>query len=225
MSSRFANSTEKDIESLQESRIPENTIKSSAFSKRLFDSWAKEQGNTTVLNLETSSFEELAAAFPKFFADVRTIKGEHYRSSSIRSICNGINRILTGRDSKMSFFDHNLFKSSYAVADGLIKTLKVQEDPKGARSDTITKGQESVLFKLGILGNSNPETLQRTLLYFCGKYFAIRGGEELRNVRVDDFRFRSIAENLMEITYLERRAKNRQGGLGSRKVSRQVITS
>lgn len=49
--------------------------------------------------------------------------------------------------------------------------------------DIVTEEHEELLWQKGILGESDPDQLRRTVMYLIGVKFGLRGGAEHRSLR------------------------------------------
>ena len=56
-------------------------------------------------------------------------------------------------------------------------------DSKKCQAEPLT--EEELLWSTGQLGDHNPQALVETMLYMDGIYFAIRSGQEHRNLRFE----------------------------------------
>lgn len=56
---------------------------------------------------------------------------------------------------------------------------------KRRQAEPLTLEEEELLWKKGLLGSSNPQTLLDTILFMNGIYFALRSGAEHRQLRHD----------------------------------------
>ena len=91
-------------------------------------------------------------------------------------------------------------------------------NPKKAA--VISKSEENHLWVSGILGCSSPITLQRTVFFYLGKNFCLRGGEEQRELKPSQLlRMR----NPDQYVYVETGSKNRSGGLKELNVDNEVV--
>jgi hypothetical protein len=82
-------------------------------------------------------------------------------------------------------------------------------------ADIITEAMEDKLWELGILGDDNGRRLLDTVFYYIGLYFALRGGEEQRNLRYSPCQI-TVVESCTErpyIAYEKDTSKTNQGGL------------
>lgn len=50
------------------------------------------------------------------------------------------------------------------------------------QADTITEKEEEVLWSKGVVGSDTPDTLVDTILYLIGIHFALRVGQEHRDI-------------------------------------------
>ena len=55
------------------------------------------------------------------------------------------------------------------------------EDPQIKQAQYVDNKHEQKFWEEHILGDDEPMKLVKTLLFMCGKYFGIRGGEEQHN--------------------------------------------
>ena len=72
----------------------------------------------------------------------------------------------------------------------------------------ISDDEEHQLWSCGILGTDSPLTLLRTVFFYVGKRFCIRGGEEQRNLGPSQL-LRSLDPDCL--TFVEHGSKNRSG--------------
>ena len=86
------------------------------------------------------------------------------------------------------------------------------------KAEPISNEDEELLWKRGILGDSNPEQLVNTLLYLNGVHFALRAADEHENLKVN-CQFEVLYDSQVGLKYLkyqEMSSKCNQGGLTSR---------
>ncbi len=84
----------------------------------------------------------------------------------------------------------------------------------------ITLTQEEKMWQEGVLGEDSPNVLCNTLVYLIGLNFALRGGQEQRNLRAPGFNPQiSIETDEFGLKYLHYRedfqSKTNQGGLAN----------
>ena len=52
------------------------------------------------------------------------------------------------------------------------------------KAEPISNEEEEILWRMGLLGDTSPDILRDTIIYMCGLCFALRGGGELRGLKV-----------------------------------------
>lgn len=56
------------------------------------------------------------------------------------------------------------------------------------QAEPITKDEEQLMWTKGVLCDTDPKTLQNTLFFLIGKFFALKSGEEHRSLTFDQIR-------------------------------------
>ncbi|KAK6180908.1 hypothetical protein SNE40_008873 [Patella caerulea] len=92
------------------------------------------------------------------------------------------------------------------------------------QADVISIDEENIMWKQGILGNSNPQTLLDTIVHLFGLNFALRSGGEHRNLTLDQL---CIGENEQApyLRYTEKISKTNQRGLKEFRVNPKCVTA
>ena len=88
------------------------------------------------------------------------------------------------------------------------------------QAEPITEDEEELLWEKKILGGHNPEALLRTMIFTNGLYFALRSGDEHRNLRQNPCQIQVVEKQggRPHLRYTEDISKNRPGGLKGKKV-------
>jgi hypothetical protein len=73
------------------------------------------------------------------------------------------------------------------------------------------------MWEKGVLGTHCPDTVIHTLLFLTGKLFALREGQEQRNLSHDQFQFTNQDDGSMVVKYVEQVSEANQGGLKRRR--------
>ncbi|OWF34689.1 uncharacterized protein KIAA1958-like [Mizuhopecten yessoensis] len=93
------------------------------------------------------------------------------------------------------------------------------------QAEIITEEQEQLMWEKGVMGTDTPEKLLNTLVYQLGLNFALRAGQEHRNLRCGPYSQITVKQDSDGKTYLEYRedvSKTNAGGLLHRKVTPKV---
>ena len=163
--------------------------------------------------------ESLKYWLPKFVLEARRADGEHYLPDTLYAICSGLQRALkfNDREDVLLFNDAN-FSCSRGVLDSEMKRLRSLGKYRKVKSDVIGMDQEDILWRKGLLGDSNPAVLLDTLVYYIGLYFVIRGGEHRRLCyKPCQIELVEPENGVSYLIYTEFVSKTNQGGLLHRK--------
>lgn len=103
---------------------------------------------------------------------------------------------------------------AYDSLDAAMKLARkqgVKSSQHQGPSDVITRNEECILWEKEVLGSNNPQQMIRTLVYLSGINFGLRGGQELRDLEIDQNIF--VYDD--HIIYEENYSKQNNGGLRS----------
>jgi hypothetical protein len=128
-----------------------------------------------------------------------------------------MNRTIQESKPEISLFTTPQLKPFQNALDGRLKELQGKQAPYRKRADAISVNDEGKMWEEGILGTETPDTVINTLLFLTGKLFALRGGQEQRDLSHDQFQFVEQRDGMMLIKYAEKLSKTNQGGLKRRK--------
>ena len=95
----------------------------------------------------------------------------------------------------------------------------------GRKGSRLTEGEENILWEKGLLGDSTPQSLLDTVVFYNGIYFALRSGQEHRQLRREPCQIK-VMEHPGERPYLkytEDTSKNHPGGLRGRNPAQKVV--
>lgn len=220
---RFAEVSSDDLETFRLESTPTNTRRNTDYAVNLYKLWANAGGYPP---LDCGLVHLLASHIPKFIAEVRKPDGSKYKSSSLCNIYAGLNRYITSEiDPESNLYRSPQFLKCNQTVDGIIRNLQSQEPTHKKQAQYITPDLESNLWEKGVMGDDTPSKLLNTLLFMCGKYFGLRGGDELRNIRANCFSFRNKADGIVEVTYNESTSKCVHGGLSRRHLPKSITFS
>ena len=113
---------------------------------------------------------------------MRKADGTEYTPGSIRSLLSGLNCNLKENKAPFSIFDdqhRELCKTLDVVSSSLHKE-GIGADPK--KAPVIEMDNEDRFWMMGLLEYSSPKVLQRTVFFYLGLQFALRGVQEQHNL-------------------------------------------
>ena len=153
--------------------------------------------------------------------------GSEYIPDTLYHIVCGIMRHLReSGDASIDFFKNDIFANLRRTLDGEMKRLKT----KGLgtckkQAECIDIDDEEVLWSKNILGDHSPGALLNTIFYMNGMYFALRSGQEHRQLRHSPCQIQLVEKEgqIPYLLYTEDISKNNPGGLKGRKCSPKMI--
>ena len=129
-------------------------------------------------------------------------------------------RHLHQTNSTIDSFADPEFSSFVSSLDSEMKRL--QSNGLGStrrKAEVITPEEEDKLWKKGLLGDSTPQTILDTMVFCNCLYFALRSGQEHRQLRLNPCQIEVIEQpgERPYLKYSEDISKNRPGGIKGRK--------
>ena len=127
---------------------------------------------------------------------------------------------------QVDFFRDPEFSAFRASLDAEMKRL--QGEGVGStkkQAEVLTEAEENMLWEKGLLGDDSAQALLDTIVFCTGLYFALRSGQEHRQLRRDPCQI-EVVEHPGERAYLkytEDTSKNHPGGLKGRKITQKVV--
>ena len=111
------------------------------------------------------------------------------------------------------------FTEFRATLDAEMKCLQaLGVGSKKRQAEPLTEKEKEILWQKGLLGDHSPQALLDTMVFMNGLYFALRSGNEHRNVRFSPCQI-EVHDDEGERPYLlytEDLSKNHPGGLKGR---------
>ena len=159
--------------------------------------------------------------------EIRKKNGDEFPPNTLHHIVSGLQRHLhLSGQPELDFFKNPEFAEFRCDLDAEMKRLQRSGlGSKRRQAEPLTLEEEELLWKKGLLGSSNPQTLLDTMLFMNGMYFALRSGAEHRQLRHDPGQI-ELVERPGERAYLrytEDVSKNKPGGLKGRKMKPKVV--
>ncbi len=150
--------------------------------------------------------------------------GEPYPSKTVYHILAGLLRFARSEQPNFpNFLDPKdvRFKKLQGTMDTHFRRLRQAGVGAEVKHAGVTSDQEeSSFWDIGILGTSTPLSLLRSVFYYNGKMFCLRGGEEHRQLK-----FSQLKRVSKGYIYTENGSKNRSGGVAQMKVENKVVPS
>ena len=82
------------------------------------------------------------------------------------------------------------------------------------RSDALTKEEEDQLLERGVLGSTNPTSLNYAIFLTTSQQFGTRGCQEHHQIKIEDLKFvKDVCGKTIYVEWVEGITKPRQGGL------------
>ena len=171
--------------------------------------------------------EDILFWISKFVAEAKQKDGTPYPPNSLYQICCGLGRGLNsiGR-ADVDIFNAPEFAVFRDTLDSCMKQLKASGNFEIKKAEIITDDIESMLWDKGFLGDTNPQVLFDTLVFYMGLYFALRIGLEHRHLRhkPSQLVLVEIPGSVPYLKYQEVISKTNQGELKHRmKEAKEVI--
>lgn len=208
--------------------VPKNTRQQTAWVVKVWKSWRDNRFEATgveVPELLEMSKEDMSKWISKFLLEVRRVDGNNYTGETLYQMLCGLLRYLriNGRE-QIDFFQDVTFKPMLAALDNKMKNLKSSGiGVTKKQAEPISETEEELLWKQGLLGDTNPGVLSDTMIWMCGLFFALRGGAELRDVKRQQIKLVESPDGSY-LEYQENVSKNNPGGLKHRKVEPKTVT-
>ena len=230
-SSRFA--TPKTDEEVVEARlqaVPKKTRQDTEYCVRVWDAWRTNRNahGSAVPSLLDVDMERatLACWLTRFVLEMRKTDGTEYPPNTVHHIVCGVMRHLRCTKPDIDFFKDAEFSSFRSSLDAEMKRLQSKGlGSNHKQAEPLTVQEEEQLWEKNILGDHSPESLLNTIIFMNGLYFALRSGDEHRQLRHKPCQIQ-VVENEGERPYLlytEDISKNHPGGLKGRKFKPKVV--
>jgi hypothetical protein len=132
------------------------------------------------------SDEDLCFALCRFVVEVRKVDGSLYPPKTVRQLVLLIQMYLNNNGRSVRFLGDNEFLSVQNAVDNVMK--RGAEHGLGLnvkQAKVISVQQEDILWEKGLLGSHSPKVLLDTMVFLIGLQFALRSGDEHRNLSRD----------------------------------------
>ena len=215
-----------EINILNTSTIPKGTIARNKWAINIFNEWKLWRKLALPENIEDWEENDLIEWLPKFLHEIRKRDGSLYPNNSIYSIIAGlqyhINNMNHNSQQKINFFSDFKFRKITESLDSAMKLSSKEVGVHTKRANIISFEEENILWEKGQLGSESPKQLIKTLFFYNGLHFAVRGGDEHRSLSIDQFSIEKKPGNSAKIIYKENVTKTFSGGLKCRRLEPTV---
>ncbi len=217
-SKRFAAATtESEVREIVKGYTPANTKRNTNWALTVFGDWRAARSSESEECCPSDLFEnpiveEINKWIPRFLMEVRKQDGQCYPPRSLHRLLSALQRqMLELNYLAPKFLDRS--KTEFRPIHGACNSVfhKLHSEGIGTsrhHTPIITDEEEEQLWSTGVFGQENPKQLQRTVFYYIGKRFCVRGAEEMRKLGPSQFK-RTLDPDC--ITYIEHGSKNNAG--------------
>ena len=220
----------EELESISKGFVPKNTEKNTKWAISTFKQWIVSRnqrsavGETIDIDIlskpvdKNSECTELCRVLCFFVVEARKTNGELYPPKTVFHLLSGLLRYARSQavHPYPNFLDPKdvRFKKLQGTMDTRFR--KLRQEGVGAEvkhNGIISPDEENTFWELGILDMYTPLALLRSVFYYNGKVFYLRGGDEHRQLK-----FSQLKRVSKGYVYTENGSKNRSGGVAQMKI-------
>ena len=220
----------KEIEKAKQKAIPQSTRADTDYCLRVWKEWCQHRltnHGDVIPPLHEMPEKVLEQKLSSFIFEVRKKNGSEFPPDTLHHIVSGLQRYLrwSGKPS-IDLFNKTKFPHFHSCLDAEMTRLQAAGlGSEKRKAEPLTHEEEEILWTKGLLGSHNPQALVDTVLFMNGIYFALRSGDEHRQLRSKPCQIQVIREpgKRPHLRYIEDISKNRPGGLKGRKLKSKVV--
>ncbi len=221
----------------QEKTFAASTERKIQWAVRLFQNWRFSRirvpecdGRLRWCDIEDGRIQpsNLAPCLCVFLTEVRHVDGTEYPAKTLYSIIVMLQMHFDKMGKLWKLIDGAEFVKVKHTLDNLMKERSRSETGESASADPISLEAEDKMWKLGVLGDQNPDQLRDTVMFLIGLSFALCGGDEQRNLRGPGYNLQILVKrDVHGVKFLEyaedRKTKINQGGLKHKWIKPKVV--
>ena len=210
---RFDFKSDEEVRQVQKSAVPKNTERNTTWAVNIWKAWSAQRRQAY------ASYSDWPV-HPIITVETRKSNGKPYPPNTLYAICCGLMRYVREQRPTINFFADPEFASFRKTLDGEMKRLRsLGLGVKKKQAEPITVDDETLLWDKGQLGDHSPQTLLDTMIYLIGIHFALRSGQEHRDLQTTQFEVVNPTDAEPYLIYTENVSKNNPGGLSHRKIT------
>ncbi len=204
-----------------------------------FRQWQQHRSQTAIeqpgmrmspitVELEKMTADELNYSISRFIVEVKKGNGENYPGETLRGMV-----VMLQLYFQTLGFQYKFLTDEFVQLKNTVDWVMKDRNKQGIgaivkQAEIITIEEEDMLWRKGILGRENPKQLLRAMFYLIGLNFALRAGQEHRQLRFgvqNNSQLRLLVDSAGKhfLQYAEQVSKTNQGGLKDRKTARKVV--
>ena len=222
---------ESALEELSKKTFSANTDRKIDWAVGLFKAWRQHRLRMDVVDVfqirwcdidaDDLNTEHLSFCLCCFVNEVRRQDGKEFPGKSLYKLVVLIQFYLECRGIFWKLIDGPEFKRVKFTLDNLMKKRASKPGFERQGAEAIPVECKEEMWKNGILGEETPIQLHHTVMYLLGLGFALRGGEEHRNLHAPGFDPQITVQKGKGHKFLlyqeDRKSKTNQGGITHRK--------
>ena len=203
--------------------IPKNAEISTQWAVRNFNAWATNRSIMEPTDIVPSDFLQshdadlVCKLLCRFVLETRRVDGTPYPPATLRSLVSGLNRVLQSNKAPFSALDRSdsRFQDLQKTLDSHSSELHRQGIGAVIESaKSIDPVHEDIFWQKYLLGYCTPKVLQRTVLFYVGLNFVLRGVQEQYDLVPSQFirvpQDKNFYDSSVYYKYIEYISKNNQ---------------
>ena len=227
----------EELEKLSEKTFAASTERKIQWAVKLFQNWHFSRirvpecdGRLRWCDIEDGRIQpsNLAHCLCMFLSEVRHVDGTEYPARTLYSIVVMLQMHFDKMGKLWKLIDGDEFVKVKHTLDNLMKQRAKTQTGVSSAADPISVEAEEKMWRMGVLGESNPNQLRNTVMFLIGLSFALRGGEEQRNLRSPGYNPQIVVKVYVSgkkfLEYTEdTKMKTNQGGLKHKWLKPKVV--
>ncbi len=223
--------SDETIQTMKNESVPLATVRRNKWSLNLYKEW-QNQRNKHLLPGESYT-DELKIQFrdikrteaidywvSKFILEVRKRDGTRYPRDSLVSIIAGLNANIKENIGPVNIFKDINFSKTQESLDLSMKLSTSEGVEINEKQAEIISFEDEEKLWTHAFGDNDPQKLQDTLFYLNGLHFAMRSGQEHRDLTTTQLEIKYDPPSLI---YSEKQSKTYNGGLKQRRIDPKKV--